>query len=136
MTGCRLLALVRQWIPVHTSVLFMLVVDIFLYEPLYLAIPVRCCLPEEYLCGFFSGDDFWISFHIQRFLVRQWIHASSSLRRLCSRILRSILVLLSLSPYTAHCLVLCDTCSASVYGMVEFHVFLREYHCLQNNYSY
>ena len=28
---------------------------------------------------------------------------------------------------TAHCLVLSGTCYASVYGVVEFHVFLREY---------
>ena len=67
----------------------------------------------------------------------------------CTRILLSILVLLScfvlttalvfglvlllsthfapcsllLSPKTAHCLVLSGTC----YGVVEFHVFLREY---------
>ena len=39
-------------------------------------------LPEEYLCGFFLGDDFWISFRVQRFLVRQWIHVISSLRML------------------------------------------------------
>ena len=31
---------------------------------------------------FFLGDDFWIYFRVQRFLVRQWIHVSSSLRRL------------------------------------------------------
>ena len=39
-------------------------------------------LPEECLCGFFPGDDFWIYFRVQRFLVRQWMHVSSSLRRL------------------------------------------------------
>ena len=44
----------------------------------------------------------------------------------CTRILRSILVLLSLLPFTAHCLVLTGTCCAAVYGVVEFHVFLRE----------
>ena len=31
---------------------------------------------------FLLGDDFWIYFRVQRFLVRQWIHVSSSLRRL------------------------------------------------------
>ena len=31
-------------------------------------------LPEEFLCGFFLGVDFWIYFRVQRFLVRQWIH--------------------------------------------------------------
>ena len=72
---------------------------------------------------FLMGDDFWIYFRVQRFLVRQWLHVSSSLRRLCTRILRSILVLLSVLPYTAHCLVLSGTCCASVYGVVEFHVF-------------
>ena len=43
----------------------------------------------------FLGDDFWIYFRAQRFLVRQWIHVSSSLRRPCTRILRPIFVLLS-----------------------------------------
>ena len=31
-----------------------------------------------------------------------------------------------LLPYTAHCLVLSGTCYASVYGVVEFQVFLRK----------
>ena len=31
---------------------------------------------------FLLRDDFWIYFRVQRFLVRQWIHVSSSLRRL------------------------------------------------------
>ena len=44
----------------------------------------------------------------------------------CTRILRSILVLLSLLPYAVHCLVLSGAFYASVYGVVEFHVFLRE----------
>ena len=42
---------------------------------------------------------------------------------ICTRILRSILVLLSFLPYTAHCLVLSGTCYASVYGI---SCFLRE----------
>ena len=82
-------------------------------------------LPEEYLCGFFLGDDFWIYFRVQRFLVRQWIHDSSSLRRLFSRILWSILVLLSF------CVRIQRNAwfdrgykSASVYG--DVHVFLCE----------
>ena len=31
---------------------------------------------------FFPGDDIWIHFRVQRFLVRLWIHVLSSLRRL------------------------------------------------------
>ena len=76
---------------------------------------------------FFPGDDFWIYFRVQRFLVRQWIHVSSSLRRLLhSDPAIDFRPALSLLPYTAHRLVLSGTCYASVYGVVEFHVLLRE----------
>ena len=45
-------------------------------------------------CVGFLGDSFRTR-RIQRFLVRQWIHVIASLRCFCTRILRSILVLLS-----------------------------------------
>ena len=47
-------------------------------------------------------------------------------RGCCTRFLRPILILRSLLPHTAHCLVLSGTFYASVYGLVEFQVFLRE----------
>ena len=40
---------------------------------------VRCWLPEEYIHAVFLGEYFRIC-RIQRFLVRQWIHVTSSLR--------------------------------------------------------
>ena len=71
----------------------------------------------------FLGDDFWIFFRVQRFLVRQWIHVSSVHGGLvlgsCDRFSSCSL----LFPYTAQCLVLSGTCYAAVYGVVEFHVF-------------
>ena len=63
VTGCRLtgtgIALVRQWIPLHTSVLFMLLVDIHFFAPLYLTVTrLVLVLPEENDCWIFPGNDF------------------------------------------------------------------------------
>ena len=51
----------------------------------------------------FLGDDFWIYFRVQRFLVRQWIHVffHPVYGGFRTRILRSILVLLSCSVFAA-----------------------------------
>ena len=95
------------------------------YGPLYLAVTCSVLVCLRSICvDFLLGGDFWIYFRVQRFLVRQWIHDSSSLRRLFTRILRSILVLLSfVSVYSTLLGSTVDTNFASVYG--EFHVFLR-----------
>ena len=60
----------------------------------------------------FLGEYFRIR-RIQRFSVRQWIHVAASLRVVCTLVYSAMLVL-------------SGTCYASVYGVLEFGVFLRE----------
>ena len=60
-------------------------------------------------------------YRVQRFLVRQWTHVSSSLRR--PRILRPILVLLSFVSVYSAMLGPQWYMFASFYGLVEFLVF-------------
>ena len=48
-----MLALVRQWIPVHASVLFLRLVDFFFLRPLFLAVTCSVRLTSTWL-GFFG----------------------------------------------------------------------------------
>ena len=67
-------------------------------------------LPEEYLCGFLSGRRLLDLFPCSALLGPTMDTCFfQSYGGFCTRILRSILVLLSLLPYTAHCLVLSGT---------------------------
>ena len=95
------------------------------YGPLYLAVTcsVLVCLRSTCV-DFFLGDDFWINFRVQRFLVRQWIHVSSSLRRL----------LYSDPSIDSRPALICFRIQRTAWSSVvhvmrqstEFHVFLRE----------
>ena len=85
----------------------------YFYRPLHMAVACSTLFVlEEYSFVVFLGDVFRIC-RIQRFLVRQWIHGTASLRVFVETVF----------PYTAQCLVLSGTCYASVTELVNFHVF-------------
>ena len=95
----------------------------YFYEPLHLAV-LRCCLPEVPVWFFFWRRllDFFPCSALLGSTVNTCFFQFTEAYVLgsCDRFSSC-----SLLPYTAQYLVLSGTCYSSVYGVVEFQVFLR-----------